>query len=424
MELDFTQTCLIPGIQGISDWMAKNQPFQYSCVRRSPLKEPHWYIASIQLARAPIGIIHPNRAYSVAGSSIYKDEAITSCLGEAIERYCAANSYLVDQPTNLEVDPSLNFVRCASWEDAPESFKEGGLSNIKIPHTEIQCLNTTQKTYMPVESVFLADLKRDSSTLFSNPISTGLSFFINKEMSIVKGVLEVIERDALMRWWYTDWERAQEIDISSIFDTEIVSRLSRIWASDLSVKLLNISSFEQIPVILCMIYGKEYPYAGFGISCNTDISKAISKSIDEAISIRAMAYWSKSNKDMDFNDFSWITELPDHMHLYANWKDSPAVNQIIQLDIPQIDINTWTISLLDNDPILLLRNLIDYLQSYGYEVYYKDLTLPEVKYLGFVSKVIIPRMIPLSQSENIRWLGSLYPDKTEFITKKYPHPFA
>ena len=423
MEINLTQFCSIPYIDSLSNWAAKNQPFRYVSIRKSPNSEPQWQIASIQLARTPIGLINPKGVQTVAGASIYKEDAIVSCIGEAIERYSASNYYLIDEFVDFEVDSSLGFVRCANWEPAPATFKCGGLTGVKIPHTKTLCLNTSEETYLPIETVFLTALKRDSSTLFTNPISSGLSFYTNKEVASIKGIFEVIERDALMYWWHTNLQSATEINIYNSVNKGIIDRICRILEVGLRIRLLNISRFPEIPVVLCVISGKSYPYAGFGISCNASMISAICKSIDESVSIRTMSHWVRSSEKVDCNNFDWVQELPDHMHLYANWKDSPIVEKLMQTDFPKVDAVYYTKS-FSEDPCLFLKQLVGYLDTHGYKVYWKDLTLPEVRHLGVVSKIIIPKMIPLSQSQNIRWLGNLHPNPTKAIVNQYPHPFA
>lgn len=188
----------------------------------------------------------------------------------------------------------------------------------KSPHTKTLCLNTSEETYLPIETVFLTALKRDSSTLFTNPISSGLSFYTNKEVASIKGIFEVIERDALMYWWHTNLQSTTEINIYNSVNKWIIDRIYRILEVGLRIRLLNISRFPEIPVVLCVISGKSYPYAGFGISCNASMISAICKSIDESVSIRTMSHWARSSEKVDCNNFDWVQELPDHMHLYAN----------------------------------------------------------------------------------------------------------
>ncbi|KKY62747.1 hypothetical protein Tanf_00020 [Tannerella forsythia] len=136
-----------------------------------------------------------------------------------------------------------------------------------------------------------------------------------------------------------------------------------------------------------------------------------------------MSHWARSSEKVDCNNFDWVQELPDHMHLYANWKDSPIVEKLMQTDFPKVDAVYYTKS-FSEEPCLFLKQLVGYLDTHGYKVYWKDLTLPEVRHLGVVSKIIIPKMIPLSQSQNIRWLGNLHPNPTKAIVNQYPHPFA
>ena len=81
----------------------------------------------------------------------------------------------------------------------------------------------------------------------------------------------------------------------------------------------------------------------------------------------------------------------------------------MQTDFPKVDAVYYTKS-FSEDPCLFLKQLVGY--------------LPEVRHLGVVSKIIIPKMIPLSQSQNIRWLGNLHPNPTKAIVNQYPHPFA
>lgn len=61
----------------------------------------------------------------------------------------------------------------------------------------------------------------------------------------------------------------------------------------------------------------------------------------------------------------------------------------------------------------------------GGTVYYKDLTLPEVRHYGHAVKVYVPEFIPLSQSMRVRWLGSLEKEGVESRSiNPYPHPFS
>jgi ribosomal protein S12 methylthiotransferase accessory factor len=72
-----------------------------------------------------------------------------------------------------------------------------------------------------------------------------------------------------------------------------------------------------------------------------------------------------------------------------------------------------------------LRSVAACLKQMGYDVYYKDLTLNEVKPIGFVYRVIIPQMMPLTQYDNTRWLSALIADGRSMADiNPYPQPFS
>ena len=123
-------------------------------------------------------------------------------------------------------------------------------------------------------------------------------------------------------------------------------------------------------------------------------------------------------------DFGWVKTLEDHMVLYANWKDSPIINTIMNK-------NSNTVLMTDyNMPVRLetmddLRTTAVRLHQEGFDVYYKDLTLDEVRPIGMVYRVMIPQMMPLTQYDNVRWLSALLTDgRTISDINPYPQPFS
>ena len=65
------------------------------------------------------------------------------------------------------------------------------------------------------------------------------------------------------------------------------------------------------------------------------------------------------------------------------------------------------------------------LQLQGFDVYYKDLTISEIKPVGVVYRVVIPQMMPLTQFHGTRWLSSLLTDnRTLADINPYPQPFS
>lgn len=82
-----------------------------------------------------------------------------------------------------------------------------------------------------------------------------------------------------------------------------------------------------------------------------------------------------------------------------------------------------------------LKHILKLFKKNNYDVFYKEITLPVFKKLGyFVTKVIIPQMQPFYLNENYKLLGGkrlyevpkkigLKPKLKENQLNPYPHPF-
>ena len=423
MIYDFLKYADIQNINSICNWATGVNPFTFSSIRKTEKNEPDWYICSIKLSNNPIGYINSFKLNSSAGTSIYLEEALVRSIGEAIERYSSSNYFMSETPYFKTINEAKNFVRCADCEKAPISFKQNGIVE-KIEHTQVVKLADNSIDYLPYETVHLGFQKNKLATLFSSPISTGCSFFNNKVTAVLKGIMEVIERDAMMRWWYLNFPNTKIINTDEVTSFDIQERLKRIKRKNIEIYLFEISQHKKFPVVFCLLKGNSFPYACFGASCDTSIKKAMAKSLDEAISIRAMAKWHGQKSGIDTKNFEWMSQLTDHMELYANWENSPIINKITSfLNAEKVSISAYP----EKTEILTFDDLqklaMEFVNS-GFDIYYKDLTLPEIAPLGNVIKVVIPQMIPLSQSYKTRWLSSLLKNRTMEEINPYPQPFA
>lgn len=229
MNYNFLKYANIPNIDSISNyWINGVNPFRNSRIIKTGNGEPDWYVSSIKLSNNPIGYINlSNLIHQQGPPFFFFEEALVRSIGEAIERYSASNYFLAEQPDLRKVDVTKKFVRCGDSEDAPISFKENGITE-KIEHTPVIKLIDNSTDYLPYESVHLGYLKPIERPLFCPPISTGCSFFNDKITVILKGILEVIERDAIMRWWYQNFPNIKRIEEEDIVSFDIRERLRRI----------------------------------------------------------------------------------------------------------------------------------------------------------------------------------------------------
>jgi ribosomal protein S12 methylthiotransferase accessory factor len=329
MRINYLDFLNNPKLIDIQNWRKKLSPIVGGFLSNSPEGEPDWWIGSVSLGNNPIGLFYRKQVQFAAGASIFIEEAITRTTGEVIERYASLNSYFSDKDIALKaVDPSLDFVRCLDTEPCYPYFKQLNIEQ-PIEHTTVINLVTDEKEFVPVEHIHLGFIRKNPEEMVTSPVSTGCAFHSNKLTAIWSGICEVVERDALMRFWYT---RAipNKININSISDYALKIRVTRIKNKKLKLHLFEISQNISIPTILAVIQSDKFPYFCVGASTNTNILNAINKAIDEAISIRTMAKWNNYKREtLQTDDFSWVNSLVKHMDLYANWNSKIAFNFFI-----------------------------------------------------------------------------------------------
>ena len=173
-------------------------------------------------------------------------------------------------------------------------------------------------------------------------------------------------------------------------------------------------------VVLAIIRGRRRPYTTVGCACKADLSAAVAKALDEAVSIRAVCD-SFPNRGSEPRRTS---RLEDHASLYADWREPVALDP------------WWARPTVDASALVRFRRIperYDELQVFAQELavdgltmLYAEVTPPDVSQFGHVVRVILPEAVPLSQSSNVRWLGT--PRLRRALGEREPvsfaHPFA
>ena len=405
------------------------------CQRLFP-PEPRWWVYGCHLARCPVGTRYSPVDYGTAGSSIKRDEALRRALGEAVERYCALNSF---RSTSTVVLPARQtplasrFPACADYEPVPEPFR-GLLSEDPITHVPVYRLADDARIHVPAGYVHLGFSPSPPEAPVTLPISTGLAFDSDLCAALWKGLCEVAERDAMMLTWWTRKPCRRIMPHDQDCPESLMTRLERIEQAGLRCYLFDIATDFRVPTVFCIVAGNHYPYWVVGASCQADAISACTKAVDECISIRLSLLSGRWNKDIGpCTSFEWVHGLEDHMLLYGAWKDTDAFDFLIHDGEPPLALGTfvgddwWT---APKDLPELKQRAIK-LDELGLSVLWVDQTQPEARELGSVVKVVVPEMIPMSQHHGARWLGTtrllhaVQPDANGASSfNPLPHPFA
>jgi len=393
------------------------------------IPDPKWWIYGAELSRAPIGAYWSAANFGSAGASINREEAFLRAVGEAFERHASMNSVSEEDATYAPFSDSPlaeRFARCESWERCPPMFKGLG-REAPIRQSKVCSVATGEVVYVPSPYVHMGYTAPDKASLATYPISTGIAFSRDRVDALWRALCEVAERDAIMLFWLAHSTPRVLTTNPEEMPYSLSRRLTRLANVELETFLLDITTDFDVPTVLAVIRGHNYPYTTVGASCHVDAAKACEKALDEAVSVRFCLKSDKwSGVTPDFQEFSWVTRLEHHMVLYGAWRDSPAL-EFLQTGFP-LSFNEFTSKYQNRVPQtyqefeLLCRRLLD---ERGLTVLARDLECSDTEPLGHTVRVIVPEMIPLSQDHNARWLATdrLRRNIQEAVND-YPHPFA
>src|SRR5262249_55041965 len=144
------------------------------------------------------------------GAAVQRDQAIAATIGEAVERYCAADSdpgeLIFAAYDELKTDAIHPARFCLyskrQYETARFPFKPF-TATAKVTWTPAVSLRQTKTVLVPTSltSLPLYSEEYDRETEIGGYTSTGLACGNTIEEAILSGIAEVIERDALTCFW-------------------------------------------------------------------------------------------------------------------------------------------------------------------------------------------------------------------------------
>lgn len=391
-----------------------------------------WWLCSGALARTPPGhLFSEDGGAASAGTSLSFQEAVFRALGEAFERYSALAAPIITRPAPFP--PGMAFARCAVQEPCADELKATpvGAELMSVPVTR---LTNGESIWLPAEFVHLSYWGH-GQPMSAVPISTGLAFGPSTVNAVWRGLCEVAERDALMTLW---WTRTgfSEIDMHhAAAYSEIGERIRLAAAAGISVRVFQMSSDFSVPAVFCLMECDRSPQFAVGACCREDPVKAICKAIDEAVSGRFYVL------SLERTEHAWRDRIPqraedvhsleDHILYYSEDEHAAAFDFLNGAPVTSLEDfcqdGGWPAPVDD----LALAELAFKLEGLGLDVFWTDLTAPEIASFGRVVKVVVPQMVPLSPEHSTRWLAS--PRITTAMARAnlelkmlnpYPHPFA
>lgn len=369
------------------------------------------------LSANAVDLFDLSREVSSGGLGVNEDEkkAMISCIAEAIERYCMSfipkKDIIVSFKKDLEKNHTFNNFYLYTNEQYKNNKQFVNPNIEKIHWTKINSIDGYSWKYWPASLIYLPF---DITKPVAETTSTGMAAGLDINDCIQSGVLELIERDALMIN-FMQRLNPPEIDLASIKGKN--KKFIECIKKDYNIKVYKLYTDLDVPSYFSIIWTKKFNRIHYGIgACSSlDSDIAINKSLKECL---FTYFYSKNIMDLRKTNPKEITTLYEHFLYYQgdNFKYLLFDSKVIKYKKERIKY----------------KDLISNIKSKKMEIYYKELTTGDVKNTKIkVVKVIIPGLIDLNKSHIYPRLGaerfwnvpkSLYLDYNDKLFER-PHPF-
>ncbi|MCS7092386.1 MAG: YcaO-like family protein [Patescibacteria group bacterium] len=347
------------------------------------------------------------------GASFKKTKAYIKAAGEAVERYCLGiykdnklkiASYKDIQKQSIALDEIISFSAnqlkdkkfsmCRWNSESIFRWKKGYLFPDK------------KELYIPAQMVFVP-FKLNNEKIIRFPISTGGACGSSEEECLLRGILEVIERDAFIIHYLSNTHGV----LVNIETNPVLRKIKNYFKKyNLEIYLINLPTDIRIYSFLALVIDRTSigPAISAGLKSGTNPLKTAIGAIEESWHSRP---WIRD----DLNKMPDISEIQKRAHLLVDLKERGLYWSPLEMlkHIEPWITNPKVLDFNDLKPITSKENIayqLEYvtkvLTEKGHNIYYVDLTTESIsKYKFKVLKVIIPTLHPLHLEEPFPYLG-------------------
>jgi ribosomal protein S12 methylthiotransferase accessory factor len=349
-----------------------------------------------------------------AGSeNMLREAAEAASIGEALERYSAAfvpeQRLVVASASRLSgaVDPA-RFALFHESQHADPAFPFGRFDRgTVVSWVDGFDLPGGRLAYLPAQLAFFAWRRgrAPGEPQIAYTTSSGLACAPTLEEAVLAGLLEQVERDAVMLTWYDrlslpllDWSR----------DPALVRIDERHFApTGLRYSAVDLSVFLGVPTVLGVVHGAPGSLAALGVGAAAAATVAVAwwRALAEAFTVQRWVRDQALERPDDVErPQSEINGFDGHTIFYAH-PDRAA--RAFFLDGSPERRDTRDVPPLRGANVLeRIEAVCAELARRGLSAYAVDVTSPDVRSAGFrVARVIAPELCQLDAIERARFLG-------------------
>lgn len=402
--------------------------------------DPVAYIAHAEPCdtRPLVGMPAENRG---AACSASVERAVVRACGESVERYCSAffdtDSLLQASYAELEASgrayiPTERLYPFAAWQYDEPGFPFEPTAGRTIRWIEGRSAISGEPALIPASCVYVPYMFDHAVEPFTHmSISTGLAAGRDIDQCIAKGMLEILERDALMIVWHAELEMPRLNVESCLGRSRLIDDLLAAGLRGSSAWFLNVLTLDVDVSIICaaLIDPGSPPLTSFGISADPDPERALLLALEEATLTRTLVNRMDDAREAREWDAADVRTLHDHLIAHAT---SSRLRERLGFltGAPEMDFG----DLVTRAEPGRQRSVKERVAAAGLDAFSVDVTTEDVAEFGFhVVRTVMPGMQPLDNDHRYPFIGGSrrvtvpralgLGTPTEATVNPDPHPF-
>ena len=370
----------------------------------------------------------PEDPWRTAGGGVgwTRDQARNAAIAEALERYAAVTYPLpVHHPSSgIPVRSLADFTLFSHEQMARDDFPHRGALGPDAALTDVYRLASNERTLAPAALVGLTD------QFGALPTSSGLAAAPTASQALLRATQEVIERDAFISVWLHGLAPPR-VALDLLLVDPVEQRAGWVAAYDITP--------QYSPHAVAMVVGNlplhGRPRLSVGLACRASWAQAADKAyLEWSQGVIFAGHRSEREPALRFNTASDVLSFDDHATYYTihpdRWQELPFM-------ISSAAVRTSPPSTTEGAD---LASLVTSLEAAGNELFYRDLTMPDLLQIGLrVVRVLAPKLTPIhahhawphlgGTTSNVGWrydwldqpgarpLGDVFPSP-------FPHPLG
>jgi len=380
---------------------------------------------------------------AVGGAGYLHDLGLAAAIGEAVERYswCSFGesmilfgSYRDLSKQGLSAIHPERFYLFSAKQYAAEGFPfQRFTEDAQIRWIEGEDLLQRKKVFVPERLVLGSAMKeKEGEIAIGYATTSGCAAALSFASALLKGILELVERDAFIGMWYHQL-KVPQIDLSS---HPLLEQVFDFFFDPTGIEysLFDLTTDLEVPVILCVGIDPAHDLGAIqvGAAASLDPLDAALAALKEAGQSRLYA---KYLGPLEESDFWKIHTFEDHVRLWNSTQMIKHLDFLFRgrkrklMELPSLSTPGET----DQDR---LRKVLHIFTKNELDLIGVDITPSDLAELGLaVVKVLAPQLLQIDSDHRYRYLGSPrlyalplrlgYADhcKIEEEINPIPHPF-